>query len=130
MRDYRICILGVLAGTLDGLDVHPARKQSASEGFPLLDASIAAMETVREQLLAMGLDMQPFVSSMHDYFETYINNREQTISCIESYLLIKRIQLPARIRCRHLIKLLFLNACRHVILVNDVFSLAKEIDRM
>jgi hypothetical protein len=59
-----------------------------------------------------------------------MHNREQTISylqSVESFLMIKGLQLPRARRQLHPVKLLLTNACRHVILVNDVFSLAKEL---
>lgn len=142
-------ILDLLAAALAGEPANPAEERRAAAELPLFDAFLRAMRDVREGALGEGLDVGPFVASMRDYFDalawehgaraeaayapslsTYMENRHQTISylqSIESFLLLKGISLPASTRERHPIKLLLANACRHVILVNDVFSLVKEM---
>jgi hypothetical protein len=125
-------------------------KRRSPVPFPAFEGFREALLAVRRGALETGLDIDWLVASMRDYFDalawehgahtargylptvsTYVHNREQTISylqSIESFLLIKGISLAPAHRERHPVRLLLTNACRHVLLVNDVFSLAKEID--
>jgi hypothetical protein len=138
---------GLFMSMLTG-EVPRALRPPASE-FPLLEPFCEVLRDIREHALETEVELSWFLSSMADYFEavawehgahtetgytptvsTYMHNREQTISylqSVESFLAIKRIRLSRERRQLHPVKLLLTNACRHVILVNDVFSLAKEL---
>jgi hypothetical protein len=132
-----------LAGDPRSLD------EPAAFEFPLGESFIRAMWSVGLDARDTGLDTTWFLASMSAYFDalawehsaradgqyrpslsTYAQNREQTISylqSLESFFLIKRVEIPRVLRQRHAAALLFSHACRHVILVNDMFSLAKEL---
>jgi|GEM_PF-3556622 len=138
---------GLFMSMLTG-EVPAALRPPASE-FPLLEPFCSALRDIRELALETEVELSWFLSSMADYFEavawehgahtetgytptvsTYMHNREQTISylqSVESFLAIKRLRLSREQRQLHPVKLLLTNACRHIILVNDVFSLAKEL---
>ncbi len=142
-------VLMALERALAGAPRDPERERALSRCFPLFAGFRDALAEIRELALADGGDLQWFVESMRKYFEamawehaahtdatysptasTYLHNREQTISyiqSIESFLLLKRVALAPALRRLHPVGLLLTDACRHVILVNDIFSLAKEI---
>jgi len=140
-------MFGLFMSVLTG-EVPRALRPPAAD-FPLLEPFCEVLRDIREQALETEVELHWFLASMADYFEalawehgahidagytptvsTYMHNREQTISylqSVESFLAIKRIRLSREHRRLHPVKLLLTNACRHVILVNDVFSLAKEL---
>ncbi|WP_224249235.1 terpene synthase family protein [Hyalangium gracile] len=125
------------------------RVEGSVADFPLVEPFRDVLVEVRQRALESGMELSWFIASMAHYFEalawehgahtvagyapslsTYMHNREQTISylqSIESFLIIQGISLSPAHRQLHPVKLLLTNACRHVILINDVFSLAKEI---
>lgn len=129
-------------------EVPSALSPPASE-FPLLEPFCDSLRDIRELGLETDMPLAWFIASMGAYFEavawehgahtetgymptvsTYMHNREQTISylqSVESFLAIQRIRLSHEHRELHPVKLLLTNTCRHIILVNDVFSLAKEL---
>jgi hypothetical protein len=129
-------------------EVPCALRPPASE-FPLLEPFCAALRDIRELALDTEMDLSWFLTCMADYFEavawehgahtetaytptvsTYMHNREQTITylqSVETFLAIQRFRLTREQRQLHPVKLMFTNACRHILLVNDVFSLAKEL---
>lgn len=141
-------VLAAFQATLEGEPADPARDAALARDLPLFAAFRDALADVRRLAQAEG-SLEWFLASMRGYFEamawehaahtdagyvatvsTYMHNREQTISyvqSIESFLLIKGVTLSAALRRRHPVGLLLTSACRHVILVNDIFSLAKEI---
>ncbi|WP_224363445.1 terpene synthase family protein [Hyalangium versicolor] len=125
------------------------RVEGHAADFPLIEPFLEVLLEVRQRALESGMELSWFIASMAQYFEalawehgahtdagyspslsTYMHNREQTISyvqSIESFLIIQGVSLSPMRRQLHPVKLLLTNACRHVILINDVFSLAKEI---
>ncbi|PCC68497.1 hypothetical protein SAMN02745121_05199 [Nannocystis exedens] len=141
-------VLAAFQRALAGQPAEPALDRKAAD-FPRFFAFRAALVDIRAEALQEGGDLRWFVAGMRDYFEamtwehsahcdadyrstisTYLCNREQTISylqSLESFLLLKRVDLTAAQRERHPVALLRTGACRHVILVNDIFSLAKEL---
>jgi hypothetical protein len=141
-------VVAAFQRTLAGEPPDPAR-DAAAANFPRFSGFCAALAEIRAEALNETGGLQWFLASMRDYFEamawehaahrdaayrstlsTYLCNREQTISYVqslESFLLIKGVALSPSQRERHAIGLLRTGACRHVILVNDIFSLAKEL---
>lgn len=138
---------GLFMSMLTG-EVPSALSPPASE-FPLLEPFCEALRDIRELGLETDMPLAWFIASMADYFDavawehgahtetgymptvsTYMHNREQTITyvqSVEAFLAIQRIRLSREHRELHPVKLLLTNTCRHIILVNDVFSLAKEL---
>ena len=141
-------VLAAFQRALAGLPADPQLDARAAD-FPRFSAFRAALADIRAEAQTEGGDLRWFVASMRDYFaamawehsahsdadyhstlSTYLCNREQTISYVqslESFLLIKGVDLSPAQRERHPVALLRIGACRHVILVNDIFSLAKEL---